>query len=1235
MLRRRIALSFTLGIATALTGCPGSEPPPPGTDGGPIVDAHVDTGPPRDAGPTPDSGMMMMSTVTICPGDSLPALPSGICEVSGTGAGLLIQGDVLAPGQVFRGGQVFVDATGTIACVGCDCTATPGASTATQVTCPNGVVSPGLINAHEHITYQGTPRAQTAERYEHRSDWRQPTAGHTHPPGPRAPNAAANVPWAELRMVMGGATSINADISALPATGAGFLRDLDNAADEEGLGHPASHYDTFPLGDSTSYLQLTSGCAYDSGRETAAQIAGFSAYTPHIAEGIATSARNEFLCQSTGTYDLIQPQTAMIHGVALLPVDIQLVATAGSTLVWSPRSNVSLYGDTARVTEYDRMGVPIAMGTDWIYSGSMNMLRELQCADELNSTYFDHYFSDESLWRMATVNGAVALGVDDVLGTITVGQVADLAIFDATMHVDHRAVIDAGPADVALVLRGGVPLYGEDAVVAGISTGGTSCDLLPPVCGQMRRACVMREIGMTFDALAAANSTMYPLYDCTGMPHNEPTCRPERDGTMPAAMVNGSTVYSGMTSATDADGDGIADAMDLCPHVFDPIRPMDNGMQPDADMDGLGDACDPCPLTAGTTTCGTVNPNDRDNDTIPDSTDNCPMNANTDQHDSDGDGHGDVCDPCPMAPNPGTALCPASIYSVQNGMTMVGAQVRLHGVVTAVGTVGFFIQVETTDAGYAGPDNSGVYVYTATAPTVAAGATVTVDGTVSNFNSEIQITMPTVAMVGTGTIPAPVTATAAEITTGGTRARALEGVLVQVTNVSVTDIAPAPGTGDTPPTNEFAVDAMLRVDDLLYRVTPTPTLSQNFASITGVLAFRNANSKLEPRSAADIVLGTPALVGFGPALSYVGVGMSSVATTPTPLTVQLTNAPTAPLVVMITSSDPASLTVVGGGVTIAAGTTSAPVLVNGLAQATDVTLTATLGTTSLPAHVRVLGAAEVPTSFTLTPNAATISTGGTQMFTVTLDLPAPAGGTTITLSQNAGGTLPATVVVPAGQLSASFVFTAGTSAATGTLTASGLGMQTAALTIISGPPPHLVINEVDYDQPSPPTSDSMEFVEIYNSSSAPLSLAGLQLVLINGGVASPTAYTTVDLSVAVDVPAHGYLVVGSQALLDTITADREIRLMPDTNAIQNGPTDGLAIYDSLHATLVDAFSYEGPVNMCTISAHTFSLVEGTVLPATTADSGAGSLVRLPNGTDTNNAATDWALAATSTPGATN
>jgi hypothetical protein len=62
------------------------------------------------------------------------------------------------------------------------------------------------------------------------------------------------------------------------------------------------------------------------------------------------------------------------------------------------------------------------------------------------------------------------------------------------------------------------------------------------------------------------------------------------------------------------------------------------------------------------------------------------------------------------------------------------------------------------------------------------------------------------------------------------------------------------------------------------------------------------------------------------------------------------------------------------------------------------------------------------------------------------------------------------------------------------------------------------------------------------------------------------------------------------------------------------------------------------MTMVTIAGlGTVSLVEGTVLPVAVADSNVaqGSLCRLPNGSDSNDAATDWVFSSTPTPGAAN
>ncbi|HEX5060399.1 MAG TPA: amidohydrolase family protein, partial [Kofleriaceae bacterium] len=704
--------------------------------------------------------------------ENLPPLASGTCEVTSVGAAQLIKGNILTPQTIFRGGQVAIDATGEITCVGCDC-AKGGETT---IVCPGATVSPGLINTHEHITFQqAEPYTDTGERYEHRHQWRKGLDGHTKIPSTGGASGV-KISYGELRYVMGGATSIVGSGGS-----PGLLRNLDNTSNQEGLNHTAVNFETFPLGDSSGTMR-TADCNYGT-TVTPESLSNVNSFEPHTSEGINAAANNEFKCESSDTYDtmapglsenLLLPKTAMIHAIGLTPNDYGAMAVAGSALIWSPRSNITLYGDTARVAEAARLGVEIALGTDWMPTGSMNMLRELHCADELNATYFDHYFTDKQLWAMATLNAAAVTATDDAIGMLAPGHVADIAIFAANGKDAYRAIIEAEPKDVALVMRGGKALYGDATAVNELRS---ECDEVD-VCGNDKRVCVKPEIGKTWDELKTAVGTIYPAFAC-GTPAKEPSCSPKR----PMA-VNGSTVFTGQTSADDNDGDGIPNASDNCPDTFNPVRPMDNGMQPDADGDGQGDACDVCPLDAGSTTCTNADPNDRDHDGVTNTADNCPDVANPNQTDGDMDGHGDACDACPSDPNPGTAGCPASIYQIKASIVNTGSVVRVqNALVTGKGSNGFFVQVKEGDMGYMGPANSGLFIYTGPmAPPLASamvGLRFTIDGRVTSFQGQIELdTISAVipeTMMGEAA-PAPIGVTYTEVKTGGSRATELESV---------------------------------------------------------------------------------------------------------------------------------------------------------------------------------------------------------------------------------------------------------------------------------------------------------------------------------------------------------------------------------------------------------------------------------------------------------------------------
>jgi cysteine-rich repeat protein len=1183
---------------------------------------------------------------TVC--QTLPALPNGeTCAVTAGDGARLITGDVLSPTDILQGGQVLVDANGAILYVGCDgatdaacdaaCKAT--LATATKITCPTGVISPALINTHDHITFtQNSPYNDTGERYEHRHEWRKGYNGHTQIPAAGSASADA-VRWGELRFLFGGATST---VGSGGQTG--ILRNLDRTT-QEGLNQTPVNFDTFPLGDSTPpNTQLNPpACSAFSGIVAEADIGSDDAYLPHVAEGINAYAENEFVCLSNANpgHDVVQDKSAFIHSIGLSAADYSNMAASATALIWSPRSNITLYGDTAVVTEAARLGVLIALGTDWIPTGSMNVLRELHCADSLNATYYDSFFSDRDLWLMVTANAAAATATEDVIGSLTPGRLGDITIFNGATNADYRAVIDAGPSDVVLVMRGGKVLYGDKTIVSAVPNVGACEDVddAADVCGVQKRVCVSGEIGKTYQSLRTAVNGIYGTFFC-GTPTNEPSCTPTRP-----ASVAGSTVYTGATSATDNDGDGIANAMDNCPDVFNPVRPMDGGAQADADDDAVGDACDPCPLDANTMSCTVFDPNDADSDGIPNASDNCPAIANPQQQDADMDGKGDACDLCPNASNPGTAACPVTIYDIKDGTVPVGSNVAItNAIVTGRANTGFFMQVKQGDPGYAGADFSGIFVF-------AQGNTVKVGDRVSVTNATVQsyapagCNVPQVQLSGATVVvnaslnealPAPVDVpNPATVATGGADVAKLEGVAIKLANVDVTSITPPAGPSDVAPTNEFVVEGSLRVNDYLYLITPFPSVGTNYASLSGVLEIRNCNSKLELRGTSDVVGGSAGLTAFGPQPAFVYEGDMGVATVPTPLTVSIGNAVATDTFVAISSASPSSLAVVGGGVTIPAGQTSAPVLLDALNQSPSVTLTATLGMTMQTASVRVVGTAEVPVVASITPPTATITPGGTQTFTVSLDFP-PETPTDVALSLSPvnAGAVPATLAVAAGQLSATFDYIDGSAVSSATVSATLGGTVNASISVVAtigG----LMLNELDYDSVG---TDTSEYVEIYYGGSSPLNLAGYQLVLYNGASSACASYRTVDLGAAGTINPGQYLVVGSNAALSGVaTGALTLSFGASTDYVQNGAPDGAALLNATTNTVVDKLSYEGAVANCDIFGVSTSLVEMTVLPTMVQDSNTavGSLCRIPNGTDTDVAATDWKFSSTPTPGAAN
>jgi hypothetical protein len=182
---------------------------------------------------------------------------------------------------------------------------------------------------------------------------------------------------------------------------------------------------------------------------------------------------------------------------------------------------------------------------------------------------------------------------------------------------------------------------------------------------------------------------------------------------------------------------------------------------------------------------------------------------------------------------------------------------------------------------------------------------------------------------------------------------------------------------------------------------------------------------------------------------------------------------------------------------------------------------------------------------------------------------------------------------------------------------------------------HLVINEVDYDNPS---TDTTEYVEIFNPSSGSIDLTNVVVMFVSGS--TNMVYRTEPLSSIGTLGPGEYLVISDAAVTVPTGAKHYIPSAADwgSNAIQNASSsaDGIALVDTQAKTVIDALSYGGSITAAQLTnfTGTTSLVEGTATTATDSPN-TGALCRKPNGQDTDNASVDWAFCSTLSPGAAN
>jgi 5-methylthioadenosine/S-adenosylhomocysteine deaminase len=360
--------------------------------------------------------------------------------------------------------------------------AAPAGLESATVVATDGTIFPGMIELHNHLPYDVLALWQVPKPYGDRDQWSGPSTPDYHQLitgpmqvlGSQPSVVAAVVRFVEMRCLLGGTTTSQgvtlASSPGLIKHFRGLVRNVEATGDPD-LPPAATHIADVEATDRDKFL---------------ARISGTQKMILHLAEGTDPAAHKHFAALEgpDGTW-AITPNLIGIHCVALTDADFATMHDHSGSMVWSPLSNLLLYGQTADLGAALAHDVPVALGSDWAPSGSINLLGELKVA-RLAAPGAGATVTDEQLVAMATSVPARMLGWDDHIGRITAGRRADLVVVDGTSGSPHAGLIDATEADISMVVINGVPRVGTPPLMTACGFGSGSGEEIK-VGGQTRR----------------------------------------------------------------------------------------------------------------------------------------------------------------------------------------------------------------------------------------------------------------------------------------------------------------------------------------------------------------------------------------------------------------------------------------------------------------------------------------------------------------------------------------------------------------------------------------------------------------------------------------------------------------------------------------------------------------------------------------------------------------------------
>lgn len=400
-----------------------------------------------------------------------------------TGARLALAGRVVTMNDTFEihaDAIVYID-KGNIVAVQPRTRPAPTGFVGVPVIETAGTIFPGLIELHNHLSYNALPLwSPVPKRFIDRGQWPNhkdyrplvsgpmTVVGRYQDANGRYPLLAPLIRYVECKCLLAGVTSTQgvklASNAGIQRFYRGIVRNVEQTGDPA-LPAAQGRIPDLEARDARSFLSRLQ-------KED-------SCFLLHLSEGITdpahplSTARKHFLALEVAPGEwAIRKVFTGIHAAGLLPEDFDVLASHGGSMIWSPFSNLLLYGGTARVDAARTAGVTIGLGSDWSPTGSKNLLGEMKVAWLYSQSALDGQFSARDIITMATRDAARILKWHKVVGTVEAGRRADLLVIDGTSSDPYDALIRARETDLRLVMINGIARYGVPELAQHLMPGG-------------------------------------------------------------------------------------------------------------------------------------------------------------------------------------------------------------------------------------------------------------------------------------------------------------------------------------------------------------------------------------------------------------------------------------------------------------------------------------------------------------------------------------------------------------------------------------------------------------------------------------------------------------------------------------------------------------------------------------------------------------------------------------------